>query len=309
MKNILLAFDGSQQSYDAAALCWSLVKTHKVSLTAQHVINTKGLWRFLAFQTPGLIGSGPFLSAQEAISSELRILGETIAMAYNSRASSSAVDSCCVLDEGDAVAEIVKRSLDCDLLVSGYRAPPLSQEDEESYSPDFCATPSVADRLALEVECPLLLVQDAVAPWDRIDLQLTCDERVEDAAAWSAALAAFLDIPLEIHGYIVGEETYSDLPDLSNIIGRVRELYPATKIVSHKVRFWAEKEAGNWARVSCSPNSLVVVPTIGLGRRRKTVFGGAPDHFMRFSGRQSLLFVPVESVKTCTKSKLVYSAS
>ena len=305
MKNILLAFDGSSQSYEAATICWHWAERGLVNLTAQHVVNTRGLWQFLDFHTPGLTGSGPFIAAQTAISKELRILAETLATAYNAKAQGAGVESECFIDEGSAREEILKRSMDNDLIVVGYRVPSFDMDDEDGCSFERFMPPSLAEALSIYCQRPLLVVQDKVPQWSRIDLQVDAQTVDPEIVRWAARLADFLKLDLEIHGYVIGDGPLEDVTDFDEITTELRAELPMLKIINRKIRYWRETEAGSVASVACPAGSLVIVPTSGLGPQRKTPFGGSPDNFLRYCDRHSLLLLPAEFVRAGVAPKML----
>ncbi|MBP9811500.1 universal stress protein, partial [bacterium] len=66
-RSYLLAIDGSQASRSAAQFAWDLAKQTSSKVVAQHVVDTAEIWRFLAYDLAGFIGSGLYMDARERI--------------------------------------------------------------------------------------------------------------------------------------------------------------------------------------------------------------------------------------------------
>jgi hypothetical protein len=298
-KKILLAFDGSAQSLNAAELCWALAAKHPVSLTAQHVVNTVGLWQFLNFELPGLTGSGPYIAAHEAMGKELRSIGETLVTIYQTKAQSQGLTDQCVLDQGDAIAEILRRSQDNYMVVIGHRpSSPQSKNGtagEGGQSPRYLNHCSMAEALARVVAKPLLVVQAQCRPWQTVKLILRGTEGIETSFRAAADFCSFLGLPLEVTTYFQGEETVEDLPDLSELIKETNRLFPDLELKTNRAKLWPTDGDKHIAEVDCPEDSLVIIPTLLSGGQRQSIFGTTPDLFVRYSGMAALLLWPADA--------------
>jgi len=294
-KKILLAFDGSAQSLNAAELCWALAAKHPVSLTAQHVINSVGLWQFLNFELPGLTGSGPYLAAHEAMGKELRSIGETLVAIYQTKAKTHGLDDQCVLDEGDAIDEILRRSKDNDMVVIGhhpYTAPPNGSMGQGGQAPRYLNHCSMAEALAQVIDKPLLVVQAQCRPWQGLKLILHGTEGIEASFRAAADFAAYLNLPLNVITYFHGDETVQDLPDLTDLIKETGRLHPDLELKAGRAKLWPTDGDDHMAAVDCPEDYLVMVPTFASAEQRNSIFGTAPDLLVRNSTRASLLLWP-----------------
>jgi hypothetical protein len=302
-KKILLAFDGSMQSLNAAQLCWDLASKHSITLTAQHVINTAGLWQLLNFELPGLTGSGPYIEAQQAMEKELRSIGETLVSVYQAKAKSHGCADQCILDEGDAISEVLRRSKMHDMVVIGHHPnTPASKNgaatEAGGRAPRYLTHYSMAETLACLLDKPLLVVQAPCSPWKSIKLILHGNRGIEASFRAAAELATFLDLALEVTNYFQGDETDHDLADLSKLIEETGKLYPDLQLKTRKAKLWPTAQDQHLAQVDCSVDSLIMIPTLLEGGERRSTFGTTPDHFVRFSGVPALLFWPAD-VESC----------
>jgi len=297
-KRLLLAFDGSAQSLNAAELCWDLAANHPIAITAQHVVNTVGVWQLLDFQLPGLTGSGPYLAAREAIIHELRKIGETLLSIYQTKATGKGLAENFVLDEGDALSEILRRSNDADLVVIGHH--PFSPQSDSTSSMERSTMPrsiihsSLAESLARVIDKPLLIVQGPITPWQRVELILHGDLGVDISIRSTSALADFLSLPLAINAYVKQDETYTDLPNLSKQLKETEKNYPDLEVHLTRAKLWPLDGNDHLAQVPFQEGSLVIVPTLLSQGERWSIFGTAPELFVRYSSVPSLLFLPID---------------
>jgi len=298
-KKILLAFDGSTQSLNAAELCWELAAKHPVRLTAQHVVNTVGLWQLLNFELPGLTGSGPYIAAHEAMSKELRSIGETLVAIYDTKAKSKGLADQCVLDEGDAISEVCRRAQANDLVVIGHhptKAAELSASsaNQRGTLPRYLTHFSMAETLARVLDKPLLVVQSHTPAWKAVNLILHGSEKLTESFRAAVELADFFNLPLEINSYFIGDASEADVPDLKELVEETEKLYPELVSKTRQARLWPNSDNAHLAEVSCDPNSLVVIPTFVCGTERQSAFGTDINLFVRYAEINSLLFYPVD---------------
>jgi nucleotide-binding universal stress UspA family protein len=298
-RKLLLAFDGSAQSLNAASLCWDLASKHPIEITAQHVVNTVGLWSFLDFELPGLTGSGPYIAARDNMARELRSIGETLVSIYQAKSEMHGVYDQCVLDEGDPVTEIMRRSKDNDIVVIGhhhYQSPAKAGSDgqNEQFS-RHADHHSVAETLVGKLNKPLLVVQAQGIPWQRLELILHGNEGVELSFRAAAELANFLELPLEVSSYFRGEEKYQQLPDLTEQLKETALLYPNLDLKTRRAKLWPIDGDAHQAEVACREGTLVVIPTFAAGEGRRSAFGTMPELFVRHSGLSALLFWPADT--------------
>jgi hypothetical protein len=307
-KKILLAFDGSNQSLNAAELCWELAAKYPIALTAQHVVNTVGLWQLLNFELPGLTGSGPYLTAHQAMGQELRSIGETLVTIYETKARSHGIADQCVIDEGDAISEVMRRSAVHDIVVIGHHSNGADGIDggkaTAGQMPRYLTHSSMAETLSRVIEKPLLVVQSVCQPWRNIKLILYGTNGVESSFRAGAELAAFFNLPLEVDMYFEGPADEADISDLSELTREAMKEYPHLQIITRKARLWPNKTNQHMANVDCSADTLVIVPTFASGLERCSAFGTTLDLFVRYSGVPTLLLWPADAQASKNKQLL-----
>ncbi|MBS1992413.1 MAG: universal stress protein [Cyanobacteria bacterium SZAS LIN-2] len=314
-KKILLAFDGSLQSLNAAELCWSLAGKYPVRLTAQHVINTVGLWQLLNYELPGLTGSGPYINAHQNMCQELRAIGETLVSIYETKAKAQGMADQCVLDEGDALSEVVRRARAHDLVVIGHHAakpvPGAVISQGVRCLPLYPKQFSMAEELSRLLEKPLLIVQGKAPAWKKLKLILHGDQGVPEAFRAAADWCDFLRIELEVNSYFVDDEEDTDVFELAGLLKETKGLYPDLKVTVHKAKLWPSRTDSTKAQVECEEDALVMIPTLPGPDGRRSMFGTAPELFVRCSNVRSLMFWPAlvdatagaENMETAAVSK------
>ncbi len=286
--SVLLALDGSEQCTNAMDLCFALSKDASVEVTAQHVADTLGLWEFLAFDTPGLLGSGPYIAAHEAMKRELRSIGETLADVYLTLAQSQNVPGTCVIDEGNIIREVYARAQEHDLVVMGHRRTRLRSPSEERRK---FARRSNAERLVHYLNRPFLVVQDPTPLWKSISLVLSADRLFANSASGCLEIAKMLKLPLNVYFWVQSEDEEKRLPHLmSNLKKALGEVKAATinfRIVQASTSEWVPE-------VEASQDTLMVIPTVEPEKKRESAFGTPADLVLRNSKRSALLFWPEE---------------
>ncbi len=166
--SILLSIDGSAESRSAAHIAWQIAKQTGSSVTAQHVIDSSAVWKFLSYSSAGFIGSGPYMEASERISEALRSIAESLLLSYNSQADGQGLQNRSCIDEGNIVSSICQRAKDHDLVIVGHS---LGQARD------------VLVDLGKKCPSPVLVIQKSTLAWSRICVLLT-DETVNEETIW-----------------------------------------------------------------------------------------------------------------------------
>lgn len=286
-KRLLLCVDGSAQSGYAAELCFKLA-TSGWSLTAQHVIDSVGIWSYLAHDLPGIIGSGPFLTARESIVQQLRDLGDTLLEHFEILAAGHTVNCTTQLDEGNPLSEICRRTLEHELVVVGHRPTGiLSPQKDRRRFPRY----STAEKLAQYCLRPLLVIQQTVSSWRSITLLLPIDKSLPNSLAWSCWLSDQMSLPLRICFYTCKSDP-QELPaqiekELQSLSDQQPQLKLSVEIVDgtpYDLAPYADLES----------DSLLVIPTITINGIRETAYGASPDSCIRYGTQRNLLLYPEE---------------
>ncbi len=286
--SLLLALDGSFECMAAFAACQQLAAKMPIRVTAQHVIDSVGLWDFLHHDSGGLLGSGPFLMAHEQMKRALHSIGETLLDVYKVHADSSGIAGDCILDEGSTVREIYRRCQDFDMVVIGHRMSGLrSTVEERRKFPRY----SVAEKLVHYVNRPLLVMQGAPDDWDFLTLAVSIDRLYVNAFTGAVQLARQLSIPLRV---TFGVQQCDEVDCVPSIVKRMRHNSGTTDEFPIDVQI--VRGDGPWFMppIESAPDSLVLVPTVASNMVRETPFNTAPDLVLRYSPCPAMLFWPEE---------------
>ena len=182
--SILLTIDGSAESRSAAYIAWQLAKKTGSSITAQHVIDSLAVWKFLSFKSAGFIGSGPYMEACERIKEALHAVAESLFLAYNSQAEGQGLNNRNYIDEGDFVSCICERAKEHDLVIVGHS---LERTN------DFYL------ELGKMCSAPVLVIQKSTMPWSKVCILLT-DETVNEDTIWDISeFGSDLGLPTELY--------------------------------------------------------------------------------------------------------------
>lgn len=297
-KSYLLGLSGTEFSRNAAELAWALAERSKAEVIAQHVIDTDGAWDLLGFSKPGFVGSGLFVSAHKAMTSELHTVGNKLVSVYESHFPSDKIKGSAHIEEGDPVEVICKKAQDHDLVIVGHRSRPLESEFNGLHSsPRY----SIAESLALHCSKPLLIVQEPCQPWSTVSITSSMDHINDTYLNRSIALALSVSAEPEILCLGTGSHEESAEKFKKNL----RAVDPGLEYVRIKVRKLEnletdEEKVGWWTRESdveggLAPDTLAVIPTRQMGDKRITIFGASPAYFVRYLTNPSILLWPEDS--------------
>lgn len=184
----LLAIDGSQESCSAAHFAWDLANQTDSSVVAQHVVDTKAIWRFLSYDLAGFIGSGPYMEAKERITETLHSIAEALMLSYGSQVGGRSPEFETHIDDGEPADEIARRALDHDLVIIGY------------HGRRFAARrPRLFEKLAEICPCPVLVVRDVSKRWSKIQVLITNDIADLKTICHIYQLGTMLGLPAEVY--------------------------------------------------------------------------------------------------------------
>ncbi len=166
--SILLSINGSAESRSAAQIAWQLAKQAGANITAQHVIDSLAVWKFLSYSSAGFIGSGPYMEARERINEALRSIADSLLLSYSSQADGQGLQNCSYVDEGNILSCIYERAKDHALVVIGH----CSERTDDLYL-----------QLGKICPCPVLVIKKSTALLSRICVVLN-DESVNEETIW-----------------------------------------------------------------------------------------------------------------------------
>jgi nucleotide-binding universal stress UspA family protein len=283
MKSYLLALDGSRESLLAAELAWQLAESNKAKVVAQTVVDSQSLWVFIGKDLPGIIGNGPYLAAHEAIYSALKMVSDTLLLAYEARAQGHNVECETVLDEGNTLDEITKRAKQNALVIMGHRR----ERDEHPGLPRY----SLAQHLAYVCPTPLLIVQDPCEKWKTA--RLIVNENTFDVSTLNAFLefAKALNLSQEIY-CIATEES------AAKFIAKVRSMIPTSEKVHVLSSEWEEGDPAWECATDVPASTLLVVATQDSKEGRKTCAGTDPGSFIHCLTLPAAVILPESKAVT-----------
>lgn len=297
-KKILLSLDGSAQSLYAAEICWKMAQLHGCSISAQHVIDTPGIWSFLAHDLPGLIGSGPYLTAQEAILQQLCAVGSTLLDAYELHAESRGVQSHTNISHGNPVSEICRLAPEYDLVVTGHRPGGImSPSQDRRRFPRY----STAEKLAHCCNSPLMVVQEHCEEWKSITVLLSVTRAYPNALFGALEYAQLLCLPVHIKYWLQEQSQEIKLESATKGLNKILEAYPSLSISVQA----AIIPTASWTQsIEFDRDSLLLVPTTINNITRETSFGISTDSLVRYCPQSTILLWPEEYALPSSK-KLV----
>lgn len=271
MKSYLLALDGSQESLFAAELAWQLASANQAKVLAQTVVDSQSLWQHVGKDSPGIIGSGPYLAAYEVIQKALTAVAETLLNAYEARARGHNIESDCVIDEGNMIDQIVKRAKEHLVVVIGHRR--FHNAEQKKASKYWFQHYSLAEHLAYECPKPLLIVQEKCAPWKTARLVISND------TFDSSALTIFFEFANALK---LAQEIFCVAPEelIGQFIAEVRACIPANQQVQVMCQDQGETDP-TWDCATDVPKStLLVVATKKTTEGRMTCADTDPGTFV-----------------------------
>lgn len=262
-KSYLLALDGSQESLFAAEISWKLASTNQAKVLAQTVIDSQSLWQIVGKDSPGFIGTGPYLAAHEVIHGTLKNIADTLLNAYEARARGQGIESECVMDEGNVLDEIVRRAKDHLIVVVGHRP---ARADRKNTRQSWFQSYSLAEHLAYECPRPLLIVQEKCSPWKTARLIIS-----EDTFD-SSALAIFNEFANSLQ---LAQEVYCIAPEESVVqfTKAVSGKIPANQSVRMICQDQGEADP-DWECATDVPSSTLLVVATQQGQGGRMTCGG-----------------------------------
>lgn len=283
-KSILLAVDGSAQAHWAAELCWALSEQYDTRVTAQHVVDSVAIWEFLAHDVPGLIGSGPYMAAFEAIRSQLVSIGQTLLQVYENRCQSRGLTPETVLDEGSFVPEICRRARTYDLVAVGHKRTNLKSLSDERRR---FVRHSLAEKLSHYCSRPLLIVQERCEIWTSITIIVSARRDYSDSISRCAELARYLSLPMRI---VYWKERPAEedgaLHSLVQHKALLKDVFPELVIEMDVI----QGPLAPWLpNIEFERDTLVTIPALPEPGTCMTPFGVSSDMLIRYCGLPCLL--------------------
>ncbi|CAN5473350.1 hypothetical protein BH10CYA1_BH10CYA1_49910 [soil metagenome] len=307
-KSILLALSGSEQSYQATQVAWSLAKKTNSSLVAQHVVDVRSAWYFFGRERSGFLGSGLYISAYESVCNSLKEIAKKIADKYDAMSESQELRSNCLIDEGDPIDEICKRAQNADLVITGHK-PSGTGDCNERFTKQ-----SLAVGLANRCPKPLLVIQGQLSAWTKLKILVSVEHLNFQFISECLKLSDALGLSPELICLASGmhEEPavklYSDLraahPELADLN---IEMVGVGGGIGEDALLWAERPLH--VELAAAEGDLFVAPTEQIGSKRITVLGANTEAFLQALPLPSILFFPEENLKSLIVEKSAFDST
>jgi len=306
--SFLLCLDGSNQSQMAAELAFDMANKADAQITAQHVVDTITTWHLLRNEEPGFIGSGLYVESFEILKKALLGIAYKLMEKYDSVAESRKIDSISVIDEGDPVDQICRRSLKHDLVVVGHRSHSKANSGQTRL---HNLRYNIAEGLADKCSKPLLIVQKPELPfWQDMKILVSLDHMNISFIRACLRTAVFFDITPTLICLMSGyhEEKTKDLlknlhethPDLSEIKIETKVVRKATDTDQSHIEIWTEEPTKIEFDLSQFKKSLLIVPTRFIGGKRISILGVEAHEIVAQLSIESILLWPEENLMART---------
>lgn len=282
--SILVALSGSEQSRNAAELAWFIAEKIDATVTAEHIIDCRSVWELLRSDKPGFIGSGTYVQAYDQTMESMRSLSNQLLSKYEAIAEGKKIEGKVITKEGNPVELLAQDAKDYDLIVLGHAPSGLRAVDRDF---NHYIRRSIAEGIAHESPIPVLIVQSKPAVWQGMTIVSEMDHINIQYIRSCLNLALVLGLTPKLEFWATGvreekpasfkKDLLSELPEAKGIDVEI-DCFEGHAAVSRQDLFY-ENKAGE-AGESFFAETLFVLPTRDIGKKRITVLGTAPEDFI-----------------------------
>ncbi len=277
-KKILVTLDGSQYSQTAANYAFWLALALDAELSGEHVVDPRLVDLFIEPEFAEELGLSKSIQTTDKVFSALRRIGKLILELFGTEASGRGLKVHTYLDEGYILDEILKRSLNYDLVIMGHRG------RGHRKIPAELMVGSIAERVAVASKKPVLISVHPLESQTEILVAYDGSEPSRGALLMGEALAksagqrlrAIMVIPSASHhgeAQLMIEQGKDYLREKwPEEVFLIREGHPAEVLMEH-----AEKNG-----------SLLVLGAYGFSNPDENVLGSTTTHVVR-RARNSIL--------------------
>jgi hypothetical protein len=224
-------------------------------------------------------------------------LGEQLALTYATEAKEREIDDVCIIDEGNPITEICRRSANHKMVVIGHRKGKLHPDTHSQFQ-----RLSVAEALAHDCPRPLLIVQDSCGKWTSMSIMISLDHINKvfiDSCLEMAEALKLNPLLLCITGGPHEEKTNEFVTNMRNSDLRLKNIpfamIPAAKDLQVRIEEWYDP-SGEAFDVHLFDNTLMAIPTRMSADERITIFDCSPSMYVRHLEIPSTLLWPEEYV-------------
>lgn len=294
--SILVALSGSEQSRNAAELAWFIADKIDAAVTAEQVIDSRTVWELLRSDKPGFIGSGLYVDAYEKVIELMKSLSNQLVAKYEAEAEGRKINGKVVAKEGNPVEILTRDAKEHDLLVLGHSPSGMRAVDREYNS---YIRRSIAEGIAHESPIPVLIVQSKPVVWQGMTIVSEMDHLNTNYIRACLRLALLLGLTPRLEFWATGvreekpnnfkRDLIAEIPEAKSVDIEI-EYFEGHAVLDRKELMFEGKEKD--AGLSDFTETLFVLPTRGIGRKRITVLGAAPENFIASLTLPCLLLWP-----------------
>ncbi len=281
-ESYLVALDGSKDALKASEVAWKLAKAKGAKLTALTVVDTQSIWDILGRGLSGLIGSGPYVTAFEAIQTSLRSVGEALLVSFEARSQGHQIDTNTIMEEGNLAERLLHHGESYNLVIMGRRG--TISDGERSL-----VRTSLSEKVAAAAATPVLIVSSEPRLWKQARLVL--DAQTYDKQLVLKFVQIAEDLQLEPEIFCTGDDASND-----RLSKKLKDIIPhSVKIMSHDAEYGDEA----WEEaVDVTSATLLAVATRQHAGKRSLANGPTIRDFVKSLPVISLLVFPPAPPKT-----------
>lgn len=299
--SILLPLAGSQESMYALEFALTLAQKTGSKINAQHVVDTRGAFELVGMERPGIVGSGLYLDAYEAVCQSLRNIADKLSDSYEARTACRGIEGELFIDEGEPVEEIFRRQSEHDLIIMGHR-----QRSAFALPERQTVRLSLAEILAQNSSIPLLIVQQPIEQISEMMMFVSTGHINSQWIRNCLAACNLIGAECGLTALASGEHEADPLGFMRNLRQAVPELEESRiRLITreggreHPAELCAHHLRGQRANGSF----LAVIPTTDRGENRIATFGEPPNFMLRRLTFDAVLIWPEESTKPVLPGK------
>lgn len=270
-KKILVALDGSRFSELAAQYAFWFAEALGSEVNGQHVLDSRVMDALLAPEFGGELDMEEKIVSAEKVYDSLKNIAEIVLGVFSKEAAKHGIRASSHLDEGPVVDEIVKRSAEYDLVISGHHGRRRARIASD------LITGSIAERISVMAHKPVLIALEDLSKINQILVAFDGSEPARGSLLLGQHLSERLGKPLkamivipnkahEADAHIILEQSSELLKEKwSKDIFIIKEGSPASAILEYT------KDGGN----------LLIVGAYGFSDPQENVLGSTTTRLVR----------------------------
>lgn len=279
-RKILVALDGSEYSQIAAEYAFWLADMLKSQVDGLHVVDPRIVDYFVAPEFAEALGFAQSIETSEKVFTALKKIGTVILELFAKQCQSRGQQAEVWMDVGYVVEEIVKRTDQYQLVITGHRGRTGKK------LPAATSTGTIADRVAAESDCSVLVAVKPVNALSQILVAYDGSEPARSALLAGEQLSLSAGLPLK--ALIVAPQ--EDNLTAAQLIAEQGMSY--LRLTEQRDLFFIQ--SGSIARTlleyANQTNSLLVVGASGGTSAERAALGSTASYIVRRT-RSSILII------------------